>query len=77
MKRSLKKVNQKPRVSEFRIKTNPARDLVSDLINRIERHLKLSEYGEIIRDGLVVALVGQPNVGKSSLLNILSKPRQD
>lgn len=29
--------------------------------------------GQLLRDGLRVAIVGPPNVGKSSLLNLLSK----
>lgn len=38
--------------------------------------LKNADEGKIIRDGLSVAIVGKPNVGKSSLLNTLLKEKR-
>ncbi|MFA7075609.1 MAG: tRNA uridine-5-carboxymethylaminomethyl(34) synthesis GTPase MnmE [Candidatus Izemoplasmatales bacterium] len=43
------------------------------LINKIDRILKESSTGQIIREGIKTVIVGKPNVGKSSLLNILLK----
>ena len=37
----------------------------------IERHLADGHRGERLRDGIVVAIIGPPNAGKSSLLNKL------
>jgi tRNA modification GTPase len=49
------------------------RDTVSALIEEIDRHLADNRRGEIMRDGVSVAILGPPNVGKSSLLNALSQ----
>lgn len=44
---------------------------VVDLRNKIRALLKTASTGKILRDGLTTAIVGKPNVGKSSLLNAL------
>ena len=51
---------------------NVRRD-VAELVRAIEAHLADGHRGERLRDGLSVAIVGPPNAGKSSLLNVLAK----
>ena len=41
--------------------------------DELERLVAESRQGELLREGLRVAIVGRPNVGKSSLLNLLSR----
>jgi tRNA modification GTPase len=45
---------------------------LAELMSELDKILGLAKQGSILREGAHVALVGQPNVGKSSLLNRLS-----
>ena len=51
----------------------PALDTIASLRGEIEETLAASAQGERLRDGLVVAIAGPPNAGKSTLLNRLAR----
>ncbi len=47
------------------------RMLLSEIIQRIERLSWSYQYGDAIKKGILVAIVGETNVGKSTLMNAL------
>ena len=48
---------------------------VSYLLKEMKSSVKESFYGERLRDGFIVTIIGRPNVGKSSLINCLSNKK--
>ena len=46
---------------------------LNEVLSEIDNLLSSADTGRIMRDGLSVAIIGKPNVGKSSLMNSLLK----
>jgi len=51
----------------------PAREKIRTLLGEIQEVLAAQGQSERLRDGLVVAIAGPPNVGKSTLMNQLAR----
>ena len=49
------------------------RDVCGRVAEKIEKLLETANEGKILREGIVTAIVGRPNAGKSSLLNALAR----
>lgn len=62
---------QYPEYDENDITDAEIRDILLDIRKRLDRIISTFERGDIIRNGIRVAIIGKPNVGKSQLLNAL------
>lgn len=51
--------------------TKMLKEKATDIQRRIRALLKTAKQGKVLREGLATAIIGRPNVGKSSLLNSL------
>lgn len=49
------------------------REQCESAIAEIDKLLKTANEGKILREGIMTAIVGRPNVGKSSLMNVLTQ----
>ncbi len=54
------------------LEKSDARGQLSGIIDALDKVFQQAAQGALLREGLNVVLVGQPNVGKSSLLNALA-----
>jgi tRNA modification GTPase len=55
------------------VSKNKVLNQIENIISEIDNLLATYKFGRVIRDGVNVAIVGKPNVGKSSLLNYILK----
>ncbi len=53
------------------LSNNVIKPKIVNLLSKIENLLEKASYGKVIKDGVKTAIIGKPNVGKSSLLNAL------
>lgn len=49
------------------------KEKVETILFRISELIKTSESGRVIKEGIDTVIIGRPNVGKSSILNLLAK----
>ncbi len=55
------------------IKNKDVKEKIEDYKIKVDDIIRDTKSGEIIKNGIRTAIIGKPNVGKSSLLNYLSK----
>ena len=60
-----------PEHEEAEIVAQDVKIRLKDILSQIDKLLATANQGQLIREGIKTAIIGRPNVGKSSLLNAL------
>ncbi|MCL2753165.1 MAG: tRNA uridine-5-carboxymethylaminomethyl(34) synthesis GTPase MnmE [Defluviitaleaceae bacterium] len=60
-----------PDHEEAEIVASDVRDVLCSILKQVDKLLATASGGKLIREGIKTAIIGQPNVGKSSLLNAM------
>jgi len=58
-------------IDELEITKENITPILTEIKNDLERIIEESKNAQVIKNGIKIALIGLPNVGKSSLLNVL------
>ena len=61
-----------PEYEDFALQEELINSNIDFVLETLDKVVKSNKKGEVLREGLQLVLVGEPNVGKSSILNALS-----
>lgn len=61
-----------PEYEDFHFQAKQVEDLLGHIYSQLQALNARSRQGKILKEGMQVVLIGEPNVGKSSLLNVLA-----
>lgn len=61
-----------PDEEDFEFKESDLNKEMKSILKSVDNMIKTYDFGQIIKEGIKTVIVGKPNVGKSTLMNLLS-----